>query len=196
MRVSTEFPQWVDDNKEKLKGKQIMMFCTGGIRCERASALLREKGLDDIYQMQGGIHRYLEEYKEDGGYWIGKNYTFDKRFAHGAKNAEVLSECLSCGKPWEKYRGNKRCPCCRVPLLICETCQVTDNDQTKCHLCKEQGREVELSNRQKRKIEETQNNVGNCCGVCEEVFRSRNGLFKHLEESGHMDRKAGKRSRG
>jgi predicted sulfurtransferase len=78
MRVSTEFPAWVDNNKEKLEGKQIMMFCTGGIRCERASALLREKGLDNIFQMQGGIHRYLEEYKEDGGHWKGHNYTFDK----------------------------------------------------------------------------------------------------------------------
>jgi UPF0176 protein len=45
----------VDKNKDKLKGKEIMMFCTGGIRCERASALLREKGLDNIYQMQGTV---------------------------------------------------------------------------------------------------------------------------------------------
>ncbi|KAJ3272578.1 hypothetical protein HDV01_005421 [Terramyces sp. JEL0728] len=67
MRVSTEFPEWVDKMKPKLQGKQIMMFCTGGIRCERASALLREKGLDNIYQMQGGIHRYLEHFNEDGG---------------------------------------------------------------------------------------------------------------------------------
>ena len=97
MRVSTEFPEWVDKNKEKLKGKQIMMFCTGGIRCERASALLRERGYEnDIFQMQGGIHRYLEEYNEDGGHWIGKNYTFDKRFAHGAVKSDTVSACLSC----------------------------------------------------------------------------------------------------
>lgn len=55
MRVSTEFPAWVDKNKDKLEGKQVMMFCTGGIRCERASALLREKGLDNVYQMQGNF---------------------------------------------------------------------------------------------------------------------------------------------
>ena len=76
MRVSTEFPDWVDKNKENLKNKQIMMFCTGGIRCERASALLKERGLDNIFQMQGGIHRYLESYNEDGGYWIGNCYSF------------------------------------------------------------------------------------------------------------------------
>jgi predicted sulfurtransferase len=71
MRVSTEFPAWVEANKAKLESAdQIMMFCTGGIRCERASALLKEKGVDKpIFQMKGGIHRYLEDFKEDGGHW-------------------------------------------------------------------------------------------------------------------------------
>ena len=111
MRVSTEFPGWVDENKEKLQGKQIMMFCTGGIRCERASALLREKGLDNIYQMQGGIHRYLESYKDDGGYWKGHNYTFDKRFLHGAEKSETVGNCRGCNEPYNKYRGKKVISC-------------------------------------------------------------------------------------
>ncbi|KAI8893618.1 Rhodanese-like domain-containing protein [Globomyces pollinis-pini] len=189
MRVSTEFPQWVDKMKPELQGKQIMMFCTGGIRCERASALLREKGLDNIYQMQGGIHRYLEKYKDDGGHWVGKNYTFDKRFAHGAENAEVISRCLSCDKPWEKYRGNKRCPACRVPLLICESCQEEQKDSvTVCHLCKEENRKPEPSNREKRRQEQA-NNPQNVCAVCSESFKSRNAMFKHVEEYGHRERK-------
>jgi UPF0176 protein len=58
MRRSTEFPGWVAANLAKLKGaSKIMTFCTAGIRCERASAFLREKGLDNIFQLEGGIHR-------------------------------------------------------------------------------------------------------------------------------------------
>lgn len=103
MRKSTEFPQWVENNMSKLQGKKILMYCTGGIRCERASAFLTQKGLTDINQLEGGIHRYLEAYKEDGGKWIGKNYTFDKRFSHGADKCEVISKCVVCNAPWERY---------------------------------------------------------------------------------------------
>ncbi|KAJ3252160.1 hypothetical protein HK103_001813 [Boothiomyces macroporosus] len=194
MRVSTEFPEWVDKMKPNLEGKQIMMFCTGGIRCERASALLREKGLDNIYQMQGGIHRYLEHFNEDGGHWIGKNYTFDKRFAHGAKRSEITSNCLSCDKPWDKYRGNKRCPGCRVPLLICDDCQAQNKEkETVCHLCKEQDIKPQLSNREKKLHDKQAVKLKPECGVCSEVFKSRNALFKHLQETGHQNRKAKKK---
>lgn len=63
----------------------------------------------------------------DGGYWVGKNYTFDKRFAFGAYNKDykedsVLSQCSGCHKPWDRYRGKKRCSACLVPLLICKEC--------------------------------------------------------------------------
>ena len=84
MRVSTEFPQWAKDNVEKLKDKQVLMYCTGGIRCERASALFRSLGHDQVYQLKGGIHKYLEDYADgQDSQWVGQNYTFDKRFAHG-----------------------------------------------------------------------------------------------------------------
>lgn len=85
MRRSTEFPQWVDDNRDKLEGKQVLMYCTAGVRCERASAFMRNKGIQNVFQLEGGIHRYLEAFPEDGGYWIGKNYTFDK-----VRNTEEL----------------------------------------------------------------------------------------------------------
>jgi predicted sulfurtransferase len=71
MRVSTEFPEWVDSNMSKLQNaKKVMMYCTGGIRCERASALLVEKGVpaEKVFQLEGGIHRYLEAFP-DGGHW-------------------------------------------------------------------------------------------------------------------------------
>ena len=59
------------------------MYCTAGVRCERASAFMKNKGIENVYQLEGGIHRYLEAFPEDGGHWIGKNYVFDKRFSHG-----------------------------------------------------------------------------------------------------------------
>jgi len=76
MRRSTEFPEWVDSMLPALKGKKtVMMYCTAGVRCERASALLVQKGVprEAIVQLEGGIHRYLEAYPVDGGIWAGKN---------------------------------------------------------------------------------------------------------------------------
>jgi predicted sulfurtransferase len=87
MRNSREFPKWLNapETKEKLKGKKVMMYCTGGIRCERATALLSqmERAEDDlqtngIYHVRGGIDRYLKTFPE-GGYWKGRNYLFDLR---------------------------------------------------------------------------------------------------------------------
>lgn len=76
MRRSTEFNEWVDSNIKTLKtAPKVLMYCTAGIRCERASALLAAKGVpqDSIFQLDGGIHRYLDAYPEDGGIWAGKN---------------------------------------------------------------------------------------------------------------------------
>jgi predicted sulfurtransferase len=123
MRRSTEFPEWVDANKESWKGKQVLMYCTAGVRCERASAFMVNKGVDNVYQLDGGIHRYLEEYKEDGGYWKGKNYTFDKRFGHGADNCETISYCVHCDKPWDRYNAQQKCFKCKMEVLLCNECQ-------------------------------------------------------------------------
>ena len=68
MRKSTDFPQWVEEHQGELEGKKVLMYCTAEVRCERASAFIRKKlNRDEVYQLDGGIHRYLEEYKEDAG---------------------------------------------------------------------------------------------------------------------------------
>lgn len=76
MRKSTDFTKWLgkESTKEKLKNKKVMMFCTGGIRCERASAYLKKQmgnEVDGVFQLQGGIERYLKAFP-DGGFWRGK----------------------------------------------------------------------------------------------------------------------------
>mmetsp|Transcript_8601 Transcript_8601/g.18620 ORF Transcript_8601/g.18620 Transcript_8601/m.18620 type:complete len:721 (-) Transcript_8601:28-2190(-) len=108
MRKSTEFPAWLDSDqtKEQLRGKQVLMYCTGGIRCERASALLKYKmehdptvkdlGIQGVYQLQGGIDKYFKQFPE-GGYWKGKNYVFDRRTAHAPAALEQ-----------ELYQGKKK----------------------------------------------------------------------------------------
>ncbi|KAL7542282.1 hypothetical protein ACHAXR_013209 [Thalassiosira sp. AJA248-18] len=91
MRKSTDFTSWLaePETKKKLEGKTVMMFCTGGIRCERASAYLNSQmgsEVKGVYQLHGGVERYLQAFPE-GGFWRGKNFVFDKREAIGAGNA-------------------------------------------------------------------------------------------------------------
>ena len=125
MRRSTEFPKWVADNRHKLEDKKVLMYCTGGVRCERASAYMGSQGIKNIFQLDGGIHRYLEEFQSDGGHWVGKNYTFDKRFSHGADNARVISACVHCGDPWDRYQAQAKCAnrSCAIEVLLCRPCQ-------------------------------------------------------------------------
>ena len=143
MRRSTDFPKWVDNNRHKLEGKKVLLYCTAGVRCERASAFLRKRGIDDVSQLQGGVHRYLEYFKEDGGHWKGKNYTFDKRYAHGAENATIISSCVHCGEPWERYQAGAKCAKCKMEVLFCRRCQRTPKPIKKhllyCPLCKPGG---------------------------------------------------------
>jgi len=146
MRRSTEFPEWVEKNKKSWEGKQVLMYCTAGVRCERASAFMRNKGVENVFQLEGGIHRYLDAFPEDGGYWKGKNYTFDKRFSHGAANAECISFCVHCDEPWERYNAQAKCAECKMEVLLCNTCArqkpAVAKSAIKCPLCSPKEREA------------------------------------------------------
>lgn len=76
-----EFPQWTKDNKELLAGKKIAMCCTGGIRCEKSTAYLKQLGYEEVYHLQGGILQYLEDTKNASGKWQGECFVFDDRGA-------------------------------------------------------------------------------------------------------------------
>ena len=75
---STFDSKFCEQHATTLQNKTVLMYCTGGIRCEKASAMLRKRGCTDVYQLQGGIHRYLETYGE-AGYFKGRNFQFDQR---------------------------------------------------------------------------------------------------------------------
>jgi len=152
VRHSFEFPRWFNqaETKEKLKGKKVMMYCTGGIRCERATALLdqMEKCQGDfdtkgIYHCRGGIERYMKTFPE-GGFWKGRNYLFDRRLEQvpeqksgKALEEDVESWCSVCRKPWGIYRGAKVCAVeeCKIPVVVCNDCQGADPRKMKCPMC-------------------------------------------------------------
>ncbi len=116
-----EFPHYL----KKLDKKQtIAMFCTGGIRCEKASFYLKKKGFNNVYQLKGGIINYLKKIKKNKSLWKGECYVFDNRISlkHGLTNG-TFSMCSGCRKPISiiekksiKYEEGVSCPNCHDTL--------------------------------------------------------------------------------
>ena len=105
----------------KYKGKKILTYCTGGIKCEKASALLLKEGFEDVYQLHGGIIKYG---KEAGGKdFEGKCYVFDNRVTVDVNsvNPEVISTCKNCGKTTSKMI-NCANPDCNEHFTQCDDC--------------------------------------------------------------------------
>ena len=98
-----EFPDWVKKfkNSEENANKKIAMFCTGGIRCEKASSLMKEEGFEDVYHLQGGILKYLETVDKENSLWNGECFVFDQRVC--------LTDELEVG-------SYKMCFACRMPI--------------------------------------------------------------------------------
>lgn len=95
-----QFPQWVDQNLDPQKTQKVAMYCTGGIRCEKATALLKARGFAEVYHLRGGILKYLEEVKPEESLWEGECFVFDGRVGlrHGlAQGGYVL--CAGCQHP-------------------------------------------------------------------------------------------------
>lgn len=115
-----DFPEKVKD-LEKYKGKKIITYCTGGIKCEKASAYLLEQGFEDVYQLHGGIIKYgIEEKGED---FEGKCYVFDNRIIADINkvNPKVISTCHVCGVECDRMI-NCANPVCNLHVPICENC--------------------------------------------------------------------------
>lgn len=96
----TEFADYVRAKLDPQKHKKIAMFCTGGIRCEKASAFMRAEGFSEVYHLKGGILKYLEEVAPEESRWQGECYVFDRRIAvgHGLATGH-FSMCFTCGYP-------------------------------------------------------------------------------------------------
>lgn len=96
----SEFPKWFESHRHDFDGKKIAMFCTGGIRCEKATAYLKQQGLDDVFHLKGGILKYLENVPEENSLWRGECFVFDQRVAIGhGLNVGEHALCHACRRP-------------------------------------------------------------------------------------------------
>ena len=118
-----DFPEEIEKLRDDLNGKEIVMFCTGGIRCEKASALMLENGFQNIKQIEGGVINY---FKETGGkHWNGDCFVFDDRVALNKDLVETdYVLCFRCREPLnkeeigsEKYKIDEYCPYCFDEVL-------------------------------------------------------------------------------
>ena len=106
-----EFPRWVRENLDPEAHKKVAMFCTGGIRCEKATALLKNLGFDEVYHLEGGILKYLEEVPETDSKWRGECFVFDGRVSlgHGLSPGSHAM-CEACNHPYPRHEPI--CPRC------------------------------------------------------------------------------------
>lgn len=124
-----DLPEWVAKHLDPQKNKKIAMFCTGGIRCEKSTAYLKQQGFEEVYHLKGGILKYLEEVPEEESLWKGECFVFDNRVAvnhklekgnydlcHGCrhpiteadKQSEYFAEGISCPRCHDKLTDDQR----------------------------------------------------------------------------------------
>ena len=99
-RSFKEFPKWVSENLQPQKHKKVAMFCTGGIRCEKATSYLLDMGFENVYHLEGGILKYLEDIPQENSLWKGECFVFDQRVSvdHQLQKGQYIL-CPHCGNP-------------------------------------------------------------------------------------------------
>ncbi|PXF43339.1 Thiosulfate sulfurtransferase/rhodanese-like domain-containing protein 2 [Gracilariopsis chorda] len=153
IRQFSDFPQYVRTNEELFRGRRVLMYCTGGIRCERASAFLASKGIaKSIVQLRGGIDRFLNRFPDGGNVFEGKNLVFDTRMVQPISNPTIVGRCIICSTKWDDYSNNFRCAYCRVRVLICNELSCTgvfiENRNGLCLSCRLQERHSDVRNKE------------------------------------------------
>jgi UPF0176 protein len=112
-----------NDLKEHKEDKNLVMYCTGGIRCEKASAYYKHKGFKNVYQLEGGIIEYTRQINEEGieNKFIGKNFVFDERRAEKISD-DIISKCHQCDQPCDTHVNCKN-KGCHLLFIQCKACQ-------------------------------------------------------------------------
>lgn len=126
----------VEEMLKDKKEKNIIMYCTGGIRCEKASAYFKHKGFKNIHQVEGGIIKYARDVKAQGleNKYIGTNFVFDSRLGERISD-EVIAQCHQCGKPCDTH-ANCANDACHILFIQCEECATKYSDCCS-HKCQE-----------------------------------------------------------
>jgi len=124
-----EFPDYVKDNLDPTKDKKVAMFCTGGIRCEKASSYMKQQGFKDVYHLKGGILKYLESVDQKESLWNGECFVFDDRVAvnHDLEKGQY-DQCHACRHPvLEKDKQHPN----YLPGVSCQRCYDLITDEQK-----------------------------------------------------------------
>ncbi len=120
-RTFKQLPPFIKHHLDPAQHKRVATFCTGGIRCEKFSSWLLEQGFEEVYQLKGGILKYLEDVPEDQSMWQGECYVFDERVAvtHGLAPSQSSTMCPGCGhaltvedRAHAYFNKNLTCPFC------------------------------------------------------------------------------------
>lgn len=131
VRTSRDFIKEIEDPKyNDIKDKPVVTYCTGGIRCEILSSLMKNRGFKEVYQMDGGIVKYGEKYGDEG-LWEGSLYVFDDRMGMKfSDKAKDIGSCIHCGNKTSNYENcaNKAC---NDLVLICKGC-LSDRNKDLC----------------------------------------------------------------
>ncbi len=117
-----------DDLKNHKDDKNLVMYCTGGIRCEKASAYFKHKGFKNVFQLEGGIIEYTRQVKDQGleNKFMGQNFVFDDRRAERISD-DVIAQCHQCGSPFDTHT-NCANDACHLLFIQCETCKAEMNN--------------------------------------------------------------------
>ena len=106
-----QFPAWVREHRDDLEGKKVVMFCTGGIRCEKATSWMLDEGFEQIWQLEGGVLNYFDRVDDAERDWEGELFVFDDRVAVDTRLAETdATLCEECGVPI-RSDGTRLCDC-------------------------------------------------------------------------------------
>lgn len=121
--TTRDFIKEIESGKyDAYKDKPIVTYCTGGVRCEILSVAMKNRGFKEVYQIQGGVVRYGEQFRNDG-LWRGSLYTFDGRMTVDfSKKPEVIGKCDGCEAPTNQFY-NCNHPDCIQLMLLCDKCQ-------------------------------------------------------------------------
>lgn len=147
-----------EDLKDHKEDKNLLMYCTGGIRCEKASAYYKHKGFKNVFQLEGGIIEYTRQVNTEGieNKFIGKNFVFDHRRAEKITD-DVIANCHQCGKPCDTHT-NCANEACHLLFIQCDDCadQMENTCSTECqeiiHLPYEKQKELRKGNGNSNKI--------------------------------------------
>ena len=127
----------MEDILKEDKDKQVLMYCTGGIRCEKASAYMKHKGFQNVYHLEGGIIKYARDIKANGieNRFKGVNFVFDERMAERISD-EVIAKCHQCGKPFDVHTNCANLAC-HILFIQCDDCK---KKYDNC--CSEEGQHI------------------------------------------------------